>query len=496
MPLKIGNLSIEKLSGPLISVLAIPKREYNNIPIFLLFGEAHLKIQRGCDDINTKDQFEEILTELNRIAEHKEIHFFTEWFFQNYHNKKIAELKSKESLGNNFISNTEYSSDLQNYIQTNNEFCFFNELKKKDVEKFSRKCKYPNINWQFSDIRQINDENNIFQLITLFDTALGELIKQLLNCSTIGEKEVKLKSQFYTDKRNKECGKQEKSDLIIEDIYEKFKLYFDDLKLTNQAYELDYDNEYLQINNSQIIEHIEYLFDFYNQDFDRLIDKIMEIKRIKKQIKKITNRMKFKSSRGSRSRGSKTRGSKTRGSKTRGSKTRGSRSHSFFKMQIYNYLKTMSDEYKELYKKNVDLLFPLLEKIIIFLKNGKNLEDFKEIMNYIELNGSSIKEYFKKTKNLFLFTPPFSVILDIYFLIRSMKYNNAKLISLLVGYNHVLNMINFFKSNKKMYDIYVFDNNNNSYAKKDYIDYSQCVNMNKALNIDDELIDFDMSILQ
>uniref|UniRef100_A0A6C0I0B2 Uncharacterized protein n=1 Tax=viral metagenome TaxID=1070528 RepID=A0A6C0I0B2_9ZZZZ len=491
MPLRIGELIIEKLSGPKIVCLAVPKE---NIPMLLLLGEEHSKVTTGCDGVNVKQQFDNLLQKLNSIGEHEEIHFFSEWFFQEYHNKKIAEL---ESLGNsNFITRYSSNSELANYIERNNEFCYFNELKKKDIARFLRKCKYPNIIWQFSDIRKKNDENNIFQVITLFDNAITELIKRLIQCSSIGEEEVRTKSEFYKKMRNEKCGKKESHELTDINIYEKIKDYFDKFELENDNYlEDDGDYEYIKINTDELIENIQYLFDFYNRDFDKIINKIMNIKRIKKQIKKLTNRIKIKST----SRKSVKKIHFSRNSKSKNSMKKKMINFELYRI-IYNYLNNLSQKYNKKFKENIDLYFPLLEKIIIFLKNGKSFEDFKEIMVYIESHGLLINKNMKKYGRFFLFTPPFSVLLDIYLILRSFKYKNAKLVVSLVGYNHVLNMIDFFKSNSELYDIYVFDNDNEDYAKKiEGIEgdlNNQCINLNRAFNINDELIDFDMSILQ
>ena len=134
-----------------------------------------------------------------------------------------------------------------------------------------------------------------------------------------------------------------------------------------------------------------------------------------------------------------------------------------------------------------------------FLKEGKPEPKFQEIMEYVNNNYEKIKK-----KEFQIFIQPFSSILDIYLLLRSFKYNKARLVSALIGYHHILHIIQFFKSNKNMYDLYCFDNNDTSY--KTILEYyqgnpsqasfeNQCVNMNQAYNQEDKLIDFDKNII-
>lgn len=78
---------IEKLNGPVITFVAKPKN--NSIPTFLIFGEKHTNITSSCESqqSNTEvqmdkvnDQFNEIFTQLNQMAETIDVHFYAEHF--------------------------------------------------------------------------------------------------------------------------------------------------------------------------------------------------------------------------------------------------------------------------------------------------------------------------------------------------------------------------------------------------------------------------------
>jgi len=518
MPLLIDDLSIEKLSGPVIVVLAIPKPKYKNtVPVFLLFGEQHAEVTQSCDGIDVKEQFEEILEKLHEIAQEKEVHFFAEHFFDNKHIETIQQayetaqnleilpfssgLESEEEIKPksvdfdtlspvDFLYNQRNSSGspsgLLKLLLDTNSYCYFNELKKKYPEDFFTKlCPYPNIIWQFADIRYSPEKNvDVFQNIAKFDFVITDLIEYLLRCSIQGEIDMKSNDKsgrtFFTNLWNTKCS----------NAYDKFKTQLDKLQLRDDGKILK------NLTNIEVIESLQCLIDFYQGKFNKITNKIINIHRIQKQITKLTKRITGKPIQIGR----------YRTTMNNRSMNKNKRVNMNIKNQISNYLSTMSNIWNLYLKENIELFIPLLKLIMEFLKEGKPESKFQEIMEYVNNNYEKIKDYVneKIDKKFQMFIQPFSSILDIYFLLRSFKYNKARLVSALIGYNHILHIIIFFKSNKNMYDLYCFDNNDNSYRTT--LEYyqgnpsqslfeNQCVNMNQAYNEEDELIDFDKNII-
>jgi hypothetical protein len=102
MPLRIGDLSLENLSGPVVTIVAKPKIE--NIPTFLIFGEEHVNITKSCDETVADqnavvdEQFNQIFTELDRIAETEDVHFYAESFFDPNINDMINDTTNSKIL--------------------------------------------------------------------------------------------------------------------------------------------------------------------------------------------------------------------------------------------------------------------------------------------------------------------------------------------------------------------------------------------------------------
>lgn len=512
MPLRIDDLSIEQLSGPKIVVLAIPKSKYRKtIPVFLLFGEEHVKTTNPCNELDMKEQFEEIFEKLDEIAEEKEIHFFAEWFFDKRHIEKITQqteavenlsllpfssgLESEEEIKlenfdidslppPDFLFNEKDSkgskSDLMKILLDEKAYCYFNEFKKGNPRKFIEMCPYPNIIWQFSDIRHDSEKtDDIFQNIALFDGIVSGLIEFLLNCSKSGEIHATSKDgpgkKFYRTMWNNMCS----------NTYQKFKTRLDSLELYDDRTEV----LIKKLNNDDIIKALKYLFDFYGGKFDKITNNIMNIHRIQKQLNKLTKKIIGQSVRVGKY-------------KTTMSKRKVNKNKTFItnvKLQINNYLSRISRIWNLRLKEDIELYFPLLKLIFEFLKEGKEETKFQEIMEYVNTYYEELNP-----KNFLMFIQPLSSILDIYLLLRSFKYRKAKLVSALIGIHHILHLIEFFKSNKDLYRLYCFDSIDNSY--KATLEYyqgnlnvgeftSECIDMNKAYNQDDELIDFDKNIM-
>jgi len=534
MPITIGDLLLEELSGPVVAFIAKPKIQ--KIPTFLIFGETHMDIKNSCDSTqsdkyaNTELKFNQIFTELNKIAETEDVHFYAESFFDPEINKIIK--NTSDSMVLDKIKSkieTKGYLGLLKIVEETKRYCYYNELKKKSLSEFQSKCHFSNIKWQYSDIRHAIDDT-YFQNIGIFDTTINMILNSLLTSTSIGYEAVFNKDNKKGDKIIDLIDKPEigfytklwrNKNLTIKQNYDNFVNTIDESSLG-----LNDENETIikKLSYDDIIECLTYYIDFDDDKFDNIINKTLNTFKIKKQlIKLITKSITKKTPKSSTKSKIKSIGylsaksKKTPKSSTK-SKIKSIRSQfsfrksikttNFVKLQLKKYLKFLKDSLFKENEKFTILYKPLFQLIIKFLKNDKDNDVFKELLKYVEDNKVRFAEDYEKIKNdkFYLYIGYFSFILDIYFLLRSFK-DNTKIVSGVIGYNHVLNLISFFKLNSSIYDIYVFDNNYGDYKK--YIDNgrttititieklfsNQCINFNSAYDKNDKKVEVNLQLV-
>lgn len=139
--LKIGDLKIKKLSGPMSIRILKPKSEENNLPIIILFGDNHISKNpcypcnndKGCYDISD-DNF---LSSVNSFCEKYNIKFDVYLEYTDF-----VEYESESHI-----------SKLSNKVRN----CFRIKDKKYD------NCKYKYIRWHYSEIRDISNKNEFME---------------------------------------------------------------------------------------------------------------------------------------------------------------------------------------------------------------------------------------------------------------------------------------------------------------------------------------------
>jgi hypothetical protein len=471
MPLIINNISFEKINGPTVLTLSIPKRGYENKPIILLIGERHSEIEKGCKNTHFNN-IKDLLNQINILAKNNEIHFYTEAFL-------------KKSLLN-YIQNNDCNSIVNMMNEQIAELtcvgcaqvitgdllpCYYKDFKNKCENEFNSLCKYPNIKWQYSDLRHgmlSNQAENIDKLIPIITGIVKLLynyfeerdinmlikkfikkeitkpnIRQLFRLQELGTKltdeELILLQNFSQDIEPivREKYKTEITTSLekiidpnqflnsLENILRKQKMNINDFK--NML------NTYLLLLTGNYNEFIEFLFQSYT---------------IRKQLEKI-NILDINE----------------------------------FKNKITSHINNVITNRYFIEEDQLNIsknkLTNFIEKLIYFLNindiqafqnlnNDEIILDINKLMN----NNNFITEFFIK---------PLSIILDIYFILRIQKVtSNAKLIGSFIGFNHVLMITKYFNEISNEYDSFYFFPNN--------LQEEQCVDLNISYNINKELI--------
>jgi len=521
MPLRIGDLSLENLSGPVVTIVAKPK--IKNIPTFLIFGEEHVNITKSCDEtvadqnVVVDEQFNQIFTELDRIAQTEDVHFYAESFFDPNINDMINDTTNSKVLDviKSKIEKTGFKGLLK-IVEETKRYCYYNELKKKALPQFQSKCPFPNIKWQYNDIRNSIDDT-YFQNIGRFDYTLNTILVSLVNGSSVGyqyvyDKDSKSKDAKIIGPMDPTIEVDEKNVrfftkmwrsrfLTIQQKYDNFTKTLDDAVLR-----LNDDNETLikKLSDNDIIEFLTYYINFDDNQFDDIVNATLQSSKIKKQLNRFVNRMKSIRMSKKKSFSSVKSKSKIRRFSVKKSNRDLSIKTEFVKLQLKQYLYFLKKSLIKQNEKNILLYKPLFHLLIEFLRTNRNIDVFTQMLQYIEYNKTQFTEEYNEKMNtgkLALYIGLFSFIVDIYFLLRSFKHN-TKIVSSVIGYYHALNLISFFKSNSNIYDIYVFDNKDQEYRKliESDNDFSlefnnQCTNMNYAYDNNNIMRDSDISLL-
>jgi len=527
MSLTINNMVIEKLNGPVITFVAKPKND--NIPTFLIFGEKHTNITSSCEshqdntEVQTakvNDQFNEIFTQLNQMAETIDVHFYAEHFFDTDINAIIKDdTTTQETVLDDIsekMSNIEFEGLLK-IVEETKRYCYYNELRKKTISIFKTACPFPNIKWQYSDIRNTIDDT-YFHNIHNFDNILTDILGTLFSASSIGYDIAYNKDK---DKHTGVIGPMDPSiDMEGQTIRYFTKMWRDQYLTIEQKYGkiiqkidqsillTDQQIRIKKLTDNEIIQFLQYYINFNKNEFDDIVDKTIQSRKINKQFTKFIHckikqnctvnrvyhyvKLKIKSLKtGIKSNIKVLRYSRRKSEKVKKQKALSA----FIENQIREYIKLLKDK---IFAKNEiisNLYTPLFELIITFLSDGRKLTNFEHVMTYIESKKQDFTEDYKKIikSEFYMYMGIFSFIVDIYFLLRSFKSStkkgfDRKIVCSLLGYKHVLNLLSFFEINKDMYDIYIFDNMNGNYKQfldsgKQIDDFnSQCVDMTKYYN--------------
>jgi hypothetical protein len=490
--LRIQDLNLSKISGPIGGSLMVPK-ENVIAPIVLMLGERHMEVKNGCPNIDANEQIDHLLEKLNTITVRD--NFDTQFYAEMFLNREISN-KIKESQDETYI-NTEFETDYNNKnISTTGllsmvskpfKACYYNEIRKKYPELFKQKCKYPNIKWQYNDVRGFlyNNQSTIAN-IDLLDDAVCNLIVYLAPLSRfyspdeLNNKIEKLNKRIkqwegrINEPQMIESAKKERDELINRNPDIIVKDFFGMLglkkgKIRDQMIQVRTD-EYREVSISfnNFVDTLELVPLFYLKQFDVIIDKLFfEAEIFKKQIKikeqQYINNIKI----------------------------------NFEKYLNYWYDRLSTNP---VYGKVNDYVINLLILIIEFLKtiddnditmNGNDVvysenihRNFQVIIDYI--NSRNIDDYINKDgekdfmyggvgylrddffvhKNykticeliqLETFTKPCSIILDMYFILRIFKYEITKptLVCCLIGNAHKTNIAEYFKITGD-YDVFNF----------------------------------------
>jgi len=481
--IRIQDLNLSKVSGPIAISLMVPK-ENIIAPVVLILGEQHIEVNHGCPDINANDQINHLFEKINTISavDNFDINFYAEIFLNKTISNKIKNSQDETYINNKFDKEYDETTfkppGLLNMVSTPYKACYYNEIKKKYPEVFIQKCKYPNIKWQYNDIRT-NLYNNKITIINLdlLDKAVCNLIVYLSPLSRLYneqfpneynnrisyfDKTIKMMEKMKKDpsfekglktyKKNKEEFMNPNLNIIIKNLL--VVLGLNEGKIKDQMITLE-EEEY----RSQKIPFVDFVNAlklvplFYFKDFDTIIDKLLETDIFKKQIKQqnIDNiKLNFK------------------------------------KYLIYWYDRTYTNP---VCKRVNDYVINLLILIVDFLENinddditmndndviySENIhQKFTPIIDYI--NTHNIDDYINNNnekkimyggipppgdyyvhKNyeqicelitLESFIKPFSIVVDMYFILRIFKYEITKptLVCSLIGSAHKTNIAEYFK---------------------------------------------------
>ena len=268
MPLYIDNVAVKYLNGP-VSMSILEPNEDLHLQIkntIILFGDTHNTERMTPCQKDTDRCFEletTFMEVLNNFAKTYPVYFY----FEGYLNHDFYEKSQKPTYKHKVLPQVGKSDML--YIIQRNKSCFYS----KDSAVNREHCKYNNITWQYSDIRQITDE-----------------------------------TLTYRNKHNKHHihdGKYDMEYFLYKDSYFLYfsgaiGSFFDEAPLTERrwknvlmnVYDMFEDVVYTSGNN---LLKIEDLYDFYYtlfNDIPMFITKLLDSYSYKKQINKLSEEMK------------------------------------------------------------------------------------------------------------------------------------------------------------------------------------------------------------
>lgn len=200
--LKINDKIIKKISGPVSFTILKPnivtykylynhlynQKEYGGetiirktkLPLIILFGDEHFSFKHRCEPCENEDGCfniydDSFLSQLNSISnDENPVEFYTETFNINKSNKH-------------------FKYEMQGFMDVLHE-----EIKNCFDKKDKEKCIYPNIKWQYGDLRNQNEEYVNENILFVNDT---EADKQIGDGSSFLECLLPVMILFFEDKK-------------------------------------------------------------------------------------------------------------------------------------------------------------------------------------------------------------------------------------------------------------------------------------------------------
>ena len=179
MPLHTQGYTIDRLSGPIEAHLLQPKREYKqSLPILFLLGDRHNSMTQLCKNCECKGPGDpncclEVFSDtflklLDQLAQDRKVSFYTE-FFEPKREKELwirrPEIFSKQL-------DKRLSTPPKGVMQMLRErlvACYLDtQIKKKNgkgANDLQDYCPTTMLDWEYSDLRQINTNASIEELI-------------------------------------------------------------------------------------------------------------------------------------------------------------------------------------------------------------------------------------------------------------------------------------------------------------------------------------------
>ena len=473
MPLTINSRVFNNLSGPIGITILTPKHNVN-LPSLILMGETHTPVTLPCttDTATPQEVFHQFIEQINILAETNNIHFYTENFMDKeileiIRNSEISEIDKNLQASNIF----KRFKGVLSYTYDDNFWCYYNDLKTRSSEVFNKRCKYPNIKWQFSDARHTYKKDYNFSLenIMQIDIYFKEIIDTMHKITP-----EYLKSHPYP----KWLGTQEYSNnLDTQEEITKTREYFIkkiQIGMPVPSGMVTDDDIVIKIQDAEITKWLTLLISFFNGNYETFVDEIMQERIFDKQIIK-----------------------------------------SNFTATEIIYIRSMMVNYfdyvMQLNCSNEDViaLLPIyidfLQQMLNFKNNSTDNNLFMELMTSVEkfrhankLGPDILFESYRskaKIHDCYL-TAPFSALLDIYLMLRIYKQNlqyPIDLVCAVIGNQHVYAISEFFIQNyHKYFDIYQF----NPYdpSRQPY-PTNQCIDLNHAL-VNKRIQPFNMNLNQ
>ena len=430
MPLIINGRLIEQLTGFTKIYTLIPKN--NNLPIILNFGELHENIKYPCTDTDSATLVE-FLEELNILASK----FHVEIYSEDFLNYGLLELSKKKNVTlkewNTEIERATEEEIMNHYgtlgVVTNQDnvlSCYYKNLRiKKQI--FRKKCKYPNIIWQFSDARKTfraRKTNSVFTIehITDFTNNLEWLINQFA---------------FTDDSYNRNYPKVLNPPSLTTQE-EKYKFIN---KTINKLYaHSSYSNI---INESILINMLQLIIDFHENP-EAAANTIKDISIIQKQL----NKQKFDS-----------------------------------KINLHSHILTYINyilgqyEHTPVFNSYINVI-----KSLINYLNDKTDENCQLLIDYvyilIYIKPLKFHKYYNiDDTDVQLIVAPSSIILDIYFILRILKHPKKDLVCNISGSGHTDNITYFLTNILNIYNSYEYPNI-----------HKQCTHFNTLINLNQLLL--------
>jgi hypothetical protein len=179
MPLRTQGYTIDRLSGPIEAHLLQPKREYKqSLPILFMLGDRHNSMSQLCKNCECKGAGDsncclEIFSDtflklLDQLAQDRKVSFYTEFFEPR--NQKELWLKRPDFFSKQL--DKRLSTPPKGVMQMLRErlvACYLDtQIKKKNgkgSDDLQHYCPTTMLDWEYSDLRQINTNASIEELI-------------------------------------------------------------------------------------------------------------------------------------------------------------------------------------------------------------------------------------------------------------------------------------------------------------------------------------------